>query len=58
MATRNDITGDELRSKTNTKAYEDNWDLIFGKKKKDDNKVVNVDTPTDKPLDKSENEQV
>ena len=34
MATINDITGDPLISKTNTKAYEDNYDRIFGGKKK------------------------
>jgi hypothetical protein len=34
MATKNDITGDSLVSKTNSKAYEDNYDKIFGKKKK------------------------
>lgn len=32
MATKNDITGDSLVSKTNSKAYEDNYDKIFGKK--------------------------
>lgn len=35
MATRNDITGDSLVSKTNSKAYEDNYDKIFSKKKKE-----------------------
>jgi hypothetical protein len=34
VATKNDITGDSLVSKTNSKAYEDNYDKIFGKKKK------------------------
>ena len=33
MATKNDITGDALRTKAPTKAYADNWDRIFGKKK-------------------------
>jgi len=32
MATKNDITGDSLTSKTSTKAYDDGWDRIFGKK--------------------------
>jgi hypothetical protein len=36
MATKNDITGDSIISKTNTKQYEENWDRIFGKKKKDE----------------------
>jgi len=30
---RNDITGDKLRSKPNTKAFRDNYDSIFGNKK-------------------------
>ena len=33
MASRNDITGDEIKSKASNKAYEDNYDRIFGKKK-------------------------
>jgi len=32
MATKNDITGDSLTSKSPTKAYDDGWDRIFGKK--------------------------
>ncbi|MDC6481081.1 hypothetical protein PQZ46_00860 [bacterium] len=32
MTTRNDITGDELRSKTSTEKYRDNYDKIFGNK--------------------------
>ena len=32
MASKNDITGDSLISKTNSKAYENNYDLIWGKK--------------------------
>jgi hypothetical protein len=33
MATKNDVTGDSLISKVNTQAYEDNYDLIFRKRK-------------------------
>ena len=33
MATKNDVTGDSLISKVNTQAYEDNFDLIFRKRK-------------------------
>lgn len=32
---KNDITGDSLTSKVPNKAYDDGWDRIFGKKKKD-----------------------
>ena len=31
MTGHNDITGDTLISKTNTKEYEENYDKIFGK---------------------------
>lgn len=33
MATRNDITGDQIKSRNNSEAYKNNWDAIFGKKK-------------------------
>ena len=36
MATTNDITGDEIKSKGPSKAYLDNYDLIWGKKKKEE----------------------
>ena len=32
MTTRNPITGDEIKSKINTKEYEDNYDRIFKRK--------------------------
>jgi hypothetical protein len=32
---RNDITGDFIASKPNSEQFEKNWDLIFGKKKKE-----------------------
>lgn len=31
MATKNDITGDVIKTKGPSKAYADNWDRIFGK---------------------------
>ena len=40
MTTRNEITGDELRSKTSTEKYRDNYDKIFGNK---DQKVKQQD---------------
>ena len=33
MAARNDVTGDAIQTKGPSKAYRDNWDAIFGKKK-------------------------
>jgi hypothetical protein len=32
---QNDVTGDWLHSKPNNEMFEKNWDLIFGKKKKE-----------------------
>lgn len=34
MATKNDITGDSLVTKSTTDNYRDGWDRIFGKKEK------------------------
>ena len=33
MVARNDITGDAIQSRTSSKAYNDNYDLIFRKNK-------------------------
>jgi len=35
MASKNDITGDSIQTKTSTKSYEDGWDRIFGKKEEE-----------------------
>ena len=34
MATKNDITGDSIQTRTVTDTYRNNYDLIFGKKKR------------------------
>ena len=36
MATRNDVTGDELKSRGNSDAYQSGYDRIWGNKKKRD----------------------
>ena len=36
MVARNDITGDSIQTKGVSDAYRDNYDIIFGKKKKTD----------------------
>lgn len=36
MASRNDITGDRIATKTASEAYRNNYDLIFGRKDKKD----------------------
>ena len=40
MVAKNDITGDSIQSRKNNKAYEDNFDRIFGKKKEDDKNLA------------------
>lgn len=37
MAAKNDITGDSIQTRGISDAYRDNYDLIFGKKKKQAN---------------------
>ena len=32
MAAKNDITGDEIKTKASTSSYEDGWDRIFGRR--------------------------
>lgn len=32
MVAKNDVTGDDIKSRGNSKEYEDNWERIFGKK--------------------------
>lgn len=51
MATRNDITGDLIKTKANsdTEAYADGWERIFGKK----NKVATPEPTTNKPVESS-----
>lgn len=33
---KNDITGDEIKTKSANEQYRENWDRIFGKKKTED----------------------
>tara|TARA_R110000868_G_C10441901_1_gene725432 strand:+ start:386 stop:571 length:186 start_codon:yes stop_codon:yes gene_type:complete len=33
MTSKNDITGDEIKSKTSSDKYRDGWDRIFSQKK-------------------------
>ena len=48
MATKNDVTGDSLTSRVANKKYDEGWERIFGKKKKEEE---NVDTVRDKSDD-------
>ena len=35
MATTNDVTGDKIKTKSNSEKYKDGWDRIFGEKKEE-----------------------
>lgn len=47
MATKNDITGDSIRSKGTNKSYSDNWELIFGKNKPSEESIEDKDPPSE-----------
>lgn len=51
-SSRNDITGDALRSKAPSKAYSDNFDAIFRKPK--ETPVAPSEVTTDKPVESPE----
>ena len=36
---RNDVTGDFIVSKPNSNMFEEGWDRIFGKKKKEESRI-------------------
>jgi len=38
MATKNDVTGDSLVTKIQSNMYDEGWERIFGKKKKEEGK--------------------
>lgn len=49
MTTKNDITGDLLKSKPTTKDYETNYDRIFGNKS--DDRVASITIATNQPVE-------
>ena len=49
MATKNDITGDEIRSKVNSVDYLEGWDRIFGK-----NNLGRYPPTPDQPMESSQ----
>ena len=49
MVTKNDITGDKLRSKVSSEKYRNNWDLIFNSDKDRDPKKEKGKEENDSP---------
>lgn len=47
MASRNDVTGDEIKSRGNNEQYKNNWDAIFGKKTPEEPAVEDAPTETE-----------
>jgi hypothetical protein len=41
MAAKNDVTGDAIRSRVITKAYEEGYERIFGKKREENKESLN-----------------
>lgn len=51
MATRNDVTGQEIKTRPSSDAYSANWDAIFGKGPQEEavsevEESIQVDAPT------------
>lgn len=42
MTTKNNITGDSIKTKHNTQSYKDGWDRIFSPKKNEDSILDDV----------------
>jgi len=53
MSSYNDVTGDKIQSRINSKQFEDNFDRIF--RKKDKASVDNTATTADKPVESTDN---
>jgi len=51
MTSKNDITGDEIKTKSSTENFREGWDRIFGKKHKEE-----VALSEDKEVDKKQEE--
>lgn len=54
MAAKNDITGDSIQTRTVSETYRNNYDLIFGKKKKDEKSESVNDESSDSNPDNRE----
>lgn len=54
MTARNEHTGDELKSKTNSDAYRNNYDKIFGKKTRKDTEQSTQTTTGERETTESE----
>lgn len=50
MTTKNDITGDLIKSRASTDSYRANWDNIFKKKPKSKSRNNRADKKTDSDL--------
>ena len=44
MAARNDVTGQEIKSRGNSEEYNNNWDAIFSRKKSEEPAVDDAST--------------
>lgn len=63
MTSKNDITGDEIKSKSNSEKYREGWDRIFGNKHKKQimtigDYVANIEKAENQPEDPKSNAPV
>lgn len=54
---KNDVTGDEIKTKVSTQAYRDGWDRIFGNKNEKETNLSNGDLVRPMPCVENENGQ-
>jgi hypothetical protein len=55
MTSKNDITGDWIKSKPHSKQFDENFDRIFGKKEKTKLPEYELDKSTGEVIKKNEN---
>ena len=48
MTSKNDITGDEIKSKTSNEKYREGWERIFGKKKEEPVEEISISKKKEK----------
>ena len=57
MATTNDVTGDELKSRGNSEAYQNGYDRIWGSKKNQNEQSVDTNAESEDALQENGGER-
>lgn len=56
MSSKNDVTGDNIRSKVASDKYRDQWELIFGNKNKEADGLVEQRGRNDEEIEQPDSE--